>query len=241
MDHTGHLSAARRLVAIAVAAASLVASACTGARPASSEAGAGAAVVTTSETFDTPQPEPTTATSSSQSSRRGNPAISVARLPVGGDSEDNETDPTRQCAHVTWIASKDGQIPTGTAVEITRVHFQPKVFQVLGGGCGGDLPNCVHYLFRSGILRCDLAVRALGDVSPDVEPTVGFEGLVYCPSNASAACTRFVAALGKEQQQAVSLNAPPPSPTSVPSTTASNPPSTASTSTTSTTPPASGG
>jgi hypothetical protein len=203
----------------AVAVSALALSACSGARPPAG-AGTGDLAVTTSETFDTPQPEPTTVATSSQSTRHGgNPAISVARLPVGGDSEDSETDPTRQCAHVTWIASQDGQIPTGAAVEITRVHFHPNAFQVVSGGCRGDLPSCVHYIFRTGTLRCDLAVRAVRDVPSDVAPTLGFSGLVYCPSNESTACSRFVAALSREQQQAVSLNAPPPRTTSQPPST----------------------
>ena len=197
-----------RLLAGALAAAAVVSCAPNGSDDSGENATSGTA--STSETFTKPSPEPTTPTTTT-TTRRGNPAIKVARLPVGGDASDDLTDPSRQCAHVTWIASPQGQIPGGTAVEITRVLFDPPVFEVAAGGCAGSQrPSCVHYLFRRGALECDLGVRVRGPVADDANPSVGFSGLVYCPSNSSASCRSFLAALATEQQLSVSLNVPPP-------------------------------
>jgi hypothetical protein len=162
------------------------------------------------ETFEDPDPEPTTPETSDESSSDDNPAISVARLPVGGDSDDDPSDTRLQCAHVSWIASDDGQIPRGTGVEITGVLFDPEAFQAVGDGCGSERPSCLHHVFRSSALQCDVAVRATGDVAQDANPSLGFAGLVFCPDNSSDSCRRFVAALADEQQLSVSLNVPQP-------------------------------
>lgn len=161
-----------------------------------------------SETFDSPAVEPTTPDSSDGSGSNGNPAISVARLPIGGDSQDDGSDPRLQCAHVTWIASRDGQIPRGTGVEITGVAFDPAAFEAVGAGCGSQRPSCLGYVFRTTALQCDLAVRAVGDVPQDASPSLALAGLVFCPDTTSQACRRFVAALAREQQLSVSLNVP---------------------------------
>ena len=157
-----------------------------------------------------PEPEPTTATTAaSSSSSNGNPAISVARLPVGGASEVRDDNPTLQCAEVSWIVDNDGEIPRGTAVELTDVLFTPDVFEVVGGGCGTPQPNCVGYIFRSTAQRCDMLVRLVGTIPEDTGPSVGFAGLVYCPRNDSPSCRQFVAALGDQQQISVQLTVPP--------------------------------
>lgn len=160
------------------------------------------------ETFGTPEPEPTTPESSDESATDDDPAISVARLPIGGDSQDDGTDARLQCAHVTWIASDDGQVPRGTGIEVTEVVFEPAVFEAVGEGCGAERPSCLGYIFRSSALQCDLAVRATGDVPQDANPSLAFAGLVFCPDNDSDSCRRFVAALADEQQLSVSLNVP---------------------------------
>jgi hypothetical protein len=161
----------------------------------------------------TPEPEPTPEdtdpTSSSSSSSNNNPAISVARLPVGGGSEVRQDDPALQCAEVSWIVDNNGEIPRGTAVEITEPLFTPKVFEVVRGGCGTSQPNCVGYIFRSTAQRCDLLVRLVGTIPENTSPSVGFKGLVYCPRNDSPACRQFVAALGDQQQISVQLTVPP--------------------------------
>lgn len=155
----------------------------------------------------TEDPDPTTPPSSSSSN--SNPAISVARLPVGGASELREDDPTLQCAEVSWIVDNNGEIPRGTAVEITNPLFTPEVFEVVRGGCGTSQPNCVGYIFRTSAQRCDLLVRLVGTIPEDTSPSVGFTGLVYCPRNDSPACQQFVAALGDQQQISVQLSVPP--------------------------------
>lgn len=169
---------------------------------------------TDTTTEPAPDPDPTTEdpdpTTGSSSSSNGNPSISVARLPVGGGSELREDDPTLQCAEVSWIVDNDGEIPRGTAVELTRVLFTPNVFQVVRGGCGTSQPNCIGYIFRSAAQRCDLLVRLVGTIPEGTSPSVGFSGLVYCPRNDSPSCRDFVAALGDQQQISVQLTVPPP-------------------------------
>ncbi|WP_406830729.1 hypothetical protein ABEG17_17280 [Pedococcus sp. KACC 23699] len=173
-----------------------------------SPGGGGSSSAGDTETFDSPAVEPTTPDTSDGSGSNGNPGISVARLPIGGDSQDDATDPLLQCAHVSWIASQDGQIPPGTGVEITGVTFDPAAFEAVGSGCGAQRPSCLRHVFRTSALQCDLAVRAVGDVPPDASPSLGLGGLVFCPDDASPVCRRFVAALGQEQQLSVSLNVP---------------------------------
>ncbi len=160
-----------------------------------------------------PEPEPTTEDpdpTTGSSSSNGNPSISVARLPVGGGSELRENDPTLQCAEVSWIVDNKGEIPRGTAVELTKVLFTPNVFKVVRGGCGTAQPNCIGYIFRSAAQRCDLLVRLVGTIAEGTSPSVGFAGLIYCPRNDSPSCRDFVAALGDQQQISVQLTVPPP-------------------------------
>jgi hypothetical protein len=184
-------------------------------------AGAGGASRSDTSTSDqsaseqSPESEPTPegtdpTTPASSSSSNGNPAISVARLPVGGGSELRQDDPTLQCAEVSWIAINKAVIPRGTAVEITGVHFSPKVFEVVRSGCGTSAPNCIGYIFRSAAQSCDLLVRLVGTIPQNTSPSVGFAGLVYCPRNDSQTCREFVAALPDQQQKSVPLTVPPP-------------------------------
>jgi hypothetical protein len=169
---------------------------------------------TTTSNEPAPEPEPTTEdpdpTTGSSSSSNGNPAISVARLPVGGGSELREDDPTLQCAEVSWIVDNNGEIPRGIAVELITPLFTPEVFRVVRGGCGSSQPNCIGYIFRSSAQRCDLLVRLVGTIPDDTSPSVGFTGLVYCPRNDAQSCRQFVAALGDQQQISVQLTVPPP-------------------------------
>ena len=164
------------------------------------------------ETFAEPEPEPTTPDVPAGSGSKGDPAIQVARLPVGGDSQDDGEDARLQCAHVTWIADDEGQIPQGTGVELTRILFDPASFEAVAEGCGVERPSCLHYVFRASATQCDLAVRATGEVPQDANPKLGFTGLVFCPDNDSDTCRRFVAALGQQEQVSVTLNVPQPSP-----------------------------
>jgi hypothetical protein len=163
----------------------------------------------TSEPDPDPEPEDPDATTPESPGGNDNPAISVARLPVGGGSELREDDPTLQCAEVSWIVDNDGEIPRGTAVELTRVLFTPAVFRVVSDGCGTAQPNCVGFIFRAAAQRCDLLVRLVGTIPEGTGPSVGFAGNVYCPRNDSESCRRFVEALGDQRQISVQLTVPP--------------------------------
>lgn len=175
--------------------------------------GSGAESTTAEVTTETFEPPTTEATTDDPSPSPGTdpdpgPAISVARLPVGGQSDRSTTDPALRCARVSWIASEAGEIPAGSAVEITSYVFEPDSFEALAGGCGAGVPDCWRYLFRPGQLRCDLLVRALAPVDEDAGPQVGMSGLLYCPDNDSPACQRFLAAVAKEEQISVDLSVP---------------------------------
>ena len=218
VDHARHLTRprlARVRLALAALATGLLVVACGAPTngPAQPPAGTSSSSESSQGSSQEPEPEPTTEgtdpTTPASSSRESNPAISVARLPVGGASQLRDDDPTFQCAEVSWIVDNNGQIPRGTAVELTDVLFTPDVFEVVRGGCGTSQPNCVGYIFRSTAQRCDLLVRLVGTIPDDTEPSVGFAGLVYCPRNDSPACRAFVAAMGNQQQISVQLSVPP--------------------------------
>jgi hypothetical protein len=155
-----------------------------------------------------PAPEGSDATTAESPGGGDNPAISVARLPVGGASELRQDDPTLQCAEVSWIVD-GGEFPQGFAVEPTKVLFTPKVFEVVRGGCGTDQPNCVGFIFRATAQRCDLLVRLVGTIPENTGPSVGFAGLAYCPHKDSDSCRDFVASIGKQKQISVQLTVPP--------------------------------
>jgi hypothetical protein len=209
VDHTHHAltsparAGLRALLAVFVAV-SLVACGLGG-------GGGGTGTSTTSSSTEpTTDPDPTTEDpdpTTSTSSRNDNPAISVARLPVGGGSQLRDDDPTLQCAEVSWIVD-DGEFPKGFAVEPTKILFTPKVFEVVRGGCGTDQPNCVGFIFRASAQRCDLLVRLVGEIPEGTGPSVGFAGLAYCPRNDSA-CRDFVASIKDQKQISVQLLVPP--------------------------------
>lgn len=212
MDRTHHLSPSTLALA-AVVVAILAVPGCSPGGAANRTTPAGATSSTSTSQPDDPDPttedpDPTTPPTTTRTPAER--AIAVARLPVGGSSDDDPDDPSLQCAHVSWIVDPggDGEIPKGTAVEITRPLFTPDAFEARRSGCGTDKPSCIGYIFRSTQQQCDLSVRVVREVPVDVQPSVGFQGLVYCPSNSSQACRRFVAALAEQSQISVDLNVP---------------------------------
>lgn len=217
-----------RVVGAGVAVLCLLAvPACTGQRepaPTSTTlASATTAPSVTTETFDPPSPEPTTAVPVPTRSR-DEPAIRVARLPVGGGSDPDPQDPSLQCAHVTWTLT-EAPIPRGFAVELAGFVFSGGVYTVVTQGCGTPLPNCHGYILRAGRDACDLALRALPGSATDEEPSLALAGRVYCPVPNSPACSDFLAAVRREEGRTVSLQPPPPAspeppPTGSPSTSA---------------------
>jgi len=247
VDRAGHLSrpsggrtgpagpAGPRLrrAALALALALVTGAAAAACGPSGTDDGSTGSGTTSSSTSSssstsgqTDDPDPTTEdpdpTTPPTTGGNDNPAIVLARLPVGGSSDRDEADPARQCAHVSWIVDPDGRgdIPRGTAVEITRPLFTPRdAFRVAPDGCGTERPNCVGYVFRTDEQACDLAVQVVSPVPAGVSPRVGFSGLVYCPRNSSQSCRDFVAAMADQQQITVELLVPLP-----PETTTTEPP-----------------
>lgn len=219
VDRAHHLSRPPRTVLRALLALLVaVALAACGSSGGGEDAGADTSSESSSESSESsepaPEPEPPpeeTDPTTGSSSGQDNPAISVARLPVGGGAPGpHNGDPSLQCAEVSWIVDNDGEIPQGVAVEITEVLYTPEgVFETVDEGCGTPQPNCVGYVFRAADQRCDLLVRVVGTVPDGVSPRVGFAGLVYCPPDDAPSCREFVAALGDQKQISAELLVPP--------------------------------
>ncbi|MFK5635527.1 hypothetical protein [Ornithinimicrobium sp. LYQ103] len=144
-----------------------------------------------------PQPaDPTTedleATEEAQPPQDAGVAVALAGLPVGGFPEVSADDPTLRCVRVNWSGPPD--LPAGLNLEVTRFDLAPDgVFQVVDGGCSGQLPGC---LSTPGVLddsaQCDVAVR---QVSPSVDGvgSIGLaEGRITCEAPDAWRCEEFV-------------------------------------------------
>jgi hypothetical protein len=204
----------RRAASIALAMAALLAAGCGGGGV--TAAGGTETAAQTSSTsgseapFTEPPVEPTSATvAPTTGSRKEDPAISVARLPIGGSSEADVGDPGLQCAHVSWSVSR-ANIPTGVGIEVAGFRLTGGTYLVVPSGCGTDVPDCRGYVLRAGQEQCDLALRAVPGSGTDEAASVGLKGRVYCPDKTSATCTRFIALMGQEKQFSIGLEPPPP-------------------------------
>ncbi|MDN5795927.1 MAG: hypothetical protein L0H79_09280, partial [Intrasporangium sp.] len=152
-------------------------------------------------TFSSPAPEPTTTASPTRTRDDVQPvAVSLPRLPIGGDSTTSEADAALQCVDVSWIVTKTDSpdIPPGYAVQVTGATFSDKGFEAVTGACEAAAPACVGRIMRTGSTRCSLAVRALPDADPEVTVRVGLEGTAYCPSGVGDRCQRFADAVARE-------------------------------------------
>lgn len=155
--------------------------------------------------------------------RDGNPGISVATLPVGGQGGGSGTDGV-QCVQVNWLLStSQDAIPAGLAVEITGAAFEPDAYVVTDGSCEG--PPCIDYIFQASEVACDLPIRpsvaGATELSDSEEVSVSVQGRVLCTDYDAAPCRTFVEAVrGDPQTISVGL---PLSPEAPPDSTGSDP------------------
>lgn len=159
----------------------------------------------------TPPPtENTTAAEQPLPPRDGNPGISVATLPVGGQSGGSPGTGGVQCVQVNWILSTAGDtIPAGLAVEITGAAFEPDAYRLTDDACPG--PPCIAHVFRASALACDLPIRPRLDgatgLSETEQVSVSVQGRVLCTNYDGAPCKTFVEAV-RGEPQTISLPLP---------------------------------
>jgi hypothetical protein len=144
-------------------------------------------------------PEPTTEdvdeTEEAQPTEDAGVSVVLAGLPVGGFDEVSVQDPTLRCVHVNW--SGPPELPPGLNLEVVRFDLAPEgVFDVVDGGCSGDLPSC---FLGAGVLdesaQCDVAVRQVAP-SPDGTGSLGLaEGRISCEAPDAWRCQEFEGAL----------------------------------------------
>jgi len=163
-----------------------------------------------------PSTENTTALEQPLPVRGGNPGISVASLPIGGQSEGATGTDDVQCVRVNWILSTSGDtIPSGLAVEITSVAFEPDAYRVTDNPCQG--PPCIGHVFRASELACDLPIRptdaSATGLSDTEQVSVSAQGRVLCIDYGGVPCKTFVSAVrGDPQTLTVPLPTSPQAP-----------------------------
>ena len=163
-----------------------------------------------SEDFPTPTTENPSPTTDAPSPTNDTPIVALPKLPIGGASEADASDPTRQCVGISWIGADPlTSLPPGYAAEITGALFTAPGYQVIGGGCGSDHPNCIGYVMRAGKQNCDLAVRTLSTAKPGAGARVSLKGIVYCPQSVGKQkCENFAVAMSKAPQLSIELIEP---------------------------------
>jgi len=138
-----------------------------------------------------PSTEGTTAVERPRPLRQGNPAISVASLPVGDPEGFALADDGSQCVHVSWIQSDS--IPQGVGVLVTGATFVPDVYRPGSFSC--ERPTCAGHVFHGTDLTCDLAIRPWGksetSLLNDPPVSMSLTGQVLCADFASDLCRTF--------------------------------------------------
>ncbi len=163
---------------------------------------------TLQETFATPSQEPSSTTFTASEDADTTPAVSIARLPIGGIAQADADDATLQCVAVSWSVST-GQFPAGYAVEVTRASFSGPGFTALRSSCGGT-PPCVGYVMRIGKISCSIAVRSGPEADPNADVAIRLGGIVHCPRRVGLdGCRRFRDLVASEQQTSIPLDRPP--------------------------------
>jgi len=144
----------------------------------------------------------------------GNPGISVASLPVGGQAVGSPGD---QCVQVSWIlSSTDNNIPRGLAVKITGVGFKPARYVQADHGCQG--PACIGLTLSSAELRCALPIRPTDRTATELSESdkvkLSLKGRVLCTDYDVSPCKSFAATvLGSPQTIPIPLPVSPQGPT----------------------------
>ncbi len=124
-------------------------------------------------------PTETTGPESPQPSQNGGPAISVASLPIGGNSgNDGEA---QQCAEVNWLGTNP--IPHDVSISVDAIGLDPTgVFTFGGDGCNPGTPACTtSWTWAAGAAaQCVVAVTQVVDPPQDVDVQLVMKGTVHC-------------------------------------------------------------
>jgi hypothetical protein len=118
-----------------------------------------------------------TGVESPQPSQNGGPTISVASLPVGGNTDE---DGARQCGHVSLIVHNE--LPKGISISIDSIGLSPEGIFTLGGDlCSPDSTPCTTnwtWTRDTANKQCTVAVTQVADSEEPVALVLG--GTVHC-------------------------------------------------------------
>lgn len=144
------------------------------------------------------------------------PAVSLPRLPVGGNGEFVDETQNLQCANVSWIVEQGGpgELRSGIRIVITGFQLDEHSFRFTRHGCEDVAPSCVGYTFtsESGSPACALAIRTRRPLKQAPDPQLGIAGTIECVDISLSTCRDFVQAAA-ENRGSVELAIPWPDPT----------------------------
>jgi hypothetical protein len=132
--------------------------------------------------------------------RRNQPAVELAALPVGGSSD---LDHSPSCVEVNWSGQP---VPHGVAVRVTVVDVEGDFREFRGGSCQDP---CRGYLFTTGNGPCQVGVSwTPPDQTRELKGTVALGG--QCVEPDPATCHQVSGAVSADAKgQVVTLSAPP--------------------------------
>lgn len=187
-----------------------------------------------------PAPEGTGA-ESPQPAQQGGPTISVASLPLGGETTE---DGARQCGHVSLIVHN--QLPKDVSISIDSIGLSREGVFTLGGDlCAPDSTPCTTawvWTTDTATRECTVAVTQVADSEQPVALVLA--GTVHCPDqsacddvqrsfdgNGSNTRIEFTPSLGVVSggSTSASVSSPAASPSDAGSSPASSPSTTAAT------------
>ncbi len=139
----------------------------------------------------------------------GEPALALAQLPIGGNSEQKTAG--NQCATASW--NRPELLPDN-GVTVAKVEITPpKGFRV-AGGCEG--PACGSFTFRRNDTSCTVQVNGLGENGAKLT----LKGKFTCPPGQGSSCGGFISLHGITASES---SAPRSSPTSAKSSPSPSP------------------
>jgi len=131
------------------------------------------------------------------------PAVSLPRLPVGGNGEFVDEAQNLQCANVSWIVEQGGpgELRSGIRIVITGFQLDEHSFRFTRHGCEDVAPSCVGYTFtsESGSPACALAIRTRRPLNQGPDSQLGIAGTIECVDISLSTCRDFVQAAAENQ------------------------------------------
>ncbi|HEX8305045.1 MAG TPA: hypothetical protein VF612_09215 [Jatrophihabitans sp.] len=186
-SRASHAAAAVLLVVLAAGCSTSTPSSTTDASATdSTSAGTGASSGSPTASSDSPSPADSspaqegTGAESPQPAQQGGPTISVASLPIGGNTEE---DGARQCGHVNLIPPSP--LPPGIKFSINSIELTPAgIFSISDDPCGSAPPCTTSWTWTSEApSECTVAVTQLIDSTDTVTLTIG--STATCPDQST--------------------------------------------------------